>query len=237
MTTVRYGQRQRWKGRKGTTRRALGMSALAALALGLPTVSASAQSAGSTTTTAASTTAAATTTTASPTATSTSTTASPSTTIAPAAASAQANADAAARDIRDLALEIRSLDGTGNNQRHSGWGAAGTIYLRRASASYADGRAAMVQGPNARYISNRIFNDSGQNVFSLRGATQWVWTWGQFLDHTFGLRQDGGESGCRSRSTRAIHSRPSRTTSARSTSSDRASRQVPARARATRANK
>jgi hypothetical protein len=52
----------------------------------------------------------------------------------------------------------------------------------------------MVQGPNARYISNRIFNDSGQNVFSLRGATQWVWTWGQFLDHTFGLRQDGGES-------------------------------------------
>ena len=133
MTTVKHGQRQRTKKRKGTTRRALGMSALAALALGLPTVSASAQSAGTTTTTAASTTTAATTTTASPTTTtaSPSTTSSPSTTIAPAAASAQANADAAARDIRDLPLEIRSLDGSGNNQRHSGWGAAGTIYLRR----------------------------------------------------------------------------------------------------------
>ena len=41
-----------------------------------------------------------------------------------------------------------------------------------------------------RSISNRIFNDKGQNLFSENGITQWGWTWGQFLDHTFGLRDE-----------------------------------------------
>jgi hypothetical protein len=44
-----------------------------------------------------------------------------------------------------------------------------------------------VSGPSPRYISNRIFNDEGQNLFSENGETQWGWAWGQFLDHTFGL--------------------------------------------------
>ena len=32
----------------------------------------------------------------------------------------------------------------------------------------------------------------GPNVFSERRVSQWGWTWGQFLDHTFGLRQGDG---------------------------------------------
>jgi hypothetical protein len=48
----------------------------------------------------------------------------------------------------------------------------------------------MVEGPDARFISNRIFNDGGQNIFSEHQLSQWVWVWGQFLDHTFGLRQE-----------------------------------------------
>ena len=40
-----------------------------------------------------------------------------------------------------------------------------------------------------RYVSNRVFNDVHQNVFSERGVTQWGFVWGQFLDHTFGLRE------------------------------------------------
>jgi hypothetical protein len=59
--------------------------------------------------------------------------------------------------------------------------------VRLAPSDYAFGRTA----PNARYISNRIFNDVGQNIFSEKGVSQWVWTWGQFLDHTFGLAQAG----------------------------------------------
>jgi len=87
---------------------------------------------------------------------------------------------------------LRTLDGSANNRRHPDWGRAGTPYTRVAPASYADGVGAMVAGPEPRYVSNRIFNDRGQNLFSENGVTQWGFTWGQFLDHTFGLRQTGG---------------------------------------------
>lgn len=88
-------------------------------------------------------------------------------------------------------FEVESLDGTGNNQANPTWGKAGTNYSRVAPANYADGHSAMVAGPNVRYVSNRTFQDLGQNIFSERRVTQWGWTWGQFLDHTFGLAADG----------------------------------------------
>jgi len=49
----------------------------------------------------------------------------------------------------------------------------------------------MVAGPNPRYISNRVFNSLGVDVFSERNVSQWGWVWGQFLDHTFGLAATG----------------------------------------------
>jgi hypothetical protein len=88
------------------------------------------------------------------------------------------------------AATTRSLDGGGNNVRHPSWGQAGTQYLRVAPPNYADRVSAMVSGPPARRISNRIFNDVGQNLFSERGLSQWTWTWGQFMDHDFGLRNE-----------------------------------------------
>jgi len=52
----------------------------------------------------------------------------------------------------------------------------------------------MIDGPDPRVVSNRIFNDTSQNLFFENGVTQWAFVWGQFLDHTFGLREaDGGE--------------------------------------------
>jgi hypothetical protein len=48
----------------------------------------------------------------------------------------------------------------------------------------------MNAGPNARAISNRVFNDIGTNLFSERGVSEWVWAWGQFLDHDLGLRDE-----------------------------------------------
>ncbi len=100
-------------------------------------------------------------------------------------------ASAAPTEEGPLALEVQSLDGSGNNLAHPTWGKAGLPYSRVAPARYADGRSAPVTGPNSRFISNRAINDVNQNVFSERGNTQWVWTWGQFLDHTFGLRLGG----------------------------------------------
>src|SRR5882762_11542793 len=84
----------------------------------------------------------------------------------------------------------RTLDGSGNNPRHPDWGRAGTLYLRVAPTRYRDGISSMATGPSVRYVSNRIFNDVGENIFSKDGVTQWGWVWGQFLDHDFGLRDE-----------------------------------------------
>jgi hypothetical protein len=91
-------------------------------------------------------------------------------------------------------LEVQSLDGSGNNRTHPDWGKSGTNYSRATSARYADGRSRPVDGPSPRYVSNRSFNDVNQNLFSERRVTQWGFTWGQFIDHTFGLRLEPGET-------------------------------------------
>jgi peroxidase len=91
-----------------------------------------------------------------------------------------------------VSFPVESLDGSGNNIANPTWGQSGRPYLRVAPAFYADGIGAPASGPNSRYISNRIMNDINQNVFSERRVTQWGWTWGQFLDHTFGLRAETG---------------------------------------------
>ncbi len=87
-----------------------------------------------------------------------------------------------------VAFEVQSLNGSGNNQANPGWGEVGNEYSRVAPTNYADGLSEPVAGPNSRYISNRVFNDVHQNLFSESQVTQWGFTWGQFLDHTFGLR-------------------------------------------------
>ena len=90
---------------------------------------------------------------------------------------------------------IRSLDGRGNNELHPNWGRAKTLYLRLAPPDYRDGISRMEGGPSPRYVSNRVFNDGGQNLFSENGVSQWGWVWGQFIDHDIGLRNEQpGES-------------------------------------------
>jgi hypothetical protein len=84
----------------------------------------------------------------------------------------------------------RTLDGSNNNLTHPMWGEAGTPYARVLPANYADGIGKMVPGPSPRYISNRIFNDVGQNLFSENDISQWGWAWGQFIDHDIGLRDE-----------------------------------------------
>jgi hypothetical protein len=90
-------------------------------------------------------------------------------------------------------FEFQSLDGSGNNRTNPDWGKAGTAYLRVGPANYTDGVGVPVTGPNARYLSNRVFDNTGQRLSSARGVSQWASTWGQFLDHTFGHRS--GEPG------------------------------------------
>ncbi|MGY1641260.1 peroxidase family protein [Geodermatophilus sp. SYSU D00703] len=89
---------------------------------------------------------------------------------------------------REAPAMPRSLDGSGNNEVNAGWGRAGEGYLRITAPAYTDGTGAPVAGPPARWISNRVFNDTGQNLFSENAVTQWGWVWAQFVDHDMGLR-------------------------------------------------
>ncbi|WP_439663128.1 peroxidase family protein [Lentzea sp. HUAS TT2] len=87
-------------------------------------------------------------------------------------------------------FEVQSLDGRGNNRAHPEWGTVGEGYSRLAPTRYADGAGQPVEGPNARYVSNRIFAEGGQRYLSERHVSQWAQVWAQFVDHTFGLRED-----------------------------------------------
>jgi hypothetical protein len=90
---------------------------------------------------------------------------------------------------RALPYDIAALDGAGNNEDHPDWGAAGSMYQRLADPDYADGIGAMQEGPDPRYVSNRVFADDHVNLFSERGLSQWNWAWGQFVVHNIALRQ------------------------------------------------
>src|SRR5271169_957622 len=92
-----------------------------------------------------------------------------------------------------IVSEPRALNGSGNNPQHPEWGEAGSRYVRLAPPSYANGISQPVSGPNPRYISNRVFNSLGVDLFSPRNVSQWVWVWGQFLDHNFELAEGGSE--------------------------------------------
>lgn len=76
------------------------------------------------------------------------------------------------------------MSGSGNNVENPGWGVAGSVFLRLAEPVYADGVSEPSGGarPNAREISNAVAAQSG-SVVNRAGATDYLWQWGQFLDH------------------------------------------------------
>jgi hypothetical protein len=79
---------------------------------------------------------------------------------------------------------FRTIDGTGNNPAHPEWGAAGIALLRLAPPAYADGAGAPA-GPgrvSARVVSN-AFAAQSASVPNAHDASDYLWQWGQFLDH------------------------------------------------------
>lgn len=81
-------------------------------------------------------------------------------------------------------LEFRSIDGHGNNLQHDAWGAAEVAMLRTMAEDYADGIGVPAGGnrPSARVISNLVAASPG-SILADRRASDFVWQWGQFLDH------------------------------------------------------
>ena len=85
-------------------------------------------------------------------------------------------------------LDIQSFDGTGNNLSDEMTGAAETQLLRLVNADYGDGVATLAgtsrMGP--RHISNIVSAQDAEKP-NADGATDFLWLWGQFVDHDIDL--------------------------------------------------
>jgi hypothetical protein len=84
--------------------------------------------------------------------------------------------------------EFRTIDGHGNNPFHPEWGAADTALVRETTISYADG-ISKPAGPNrasVRVTSNNV-NQQPASVLNELGTSDYLWQWGQFLDHDVSL--------------------------------------------------
>ncbi len=86
--------------------------------------------------------------------------------------------------------QFRSADGSANNLLHQDWGTPGSVLLRLSFAaySYADGSSAPAgpDRPNPRAISNAVVTQM-VSIPNARGASNFLWQWGQFVDHDMGL--------------------------------------------------
>jgi hypothetical protein len=91
------------------------------------------------------------------------------------------------------AVGVRSIDGSGNNTAHTDWGKAGTDFIRKAPAAYADGVAspAGASRPSARAISNAVSDQGDADIISDRQLSAMIYAWGQFIDHDMDLTASG----------------------------------------------
>jgi len=88
-----------------------------------------------------------------------------------------------------------SPDGRGNNPNFPLRGASGAGLLRFAPAAYSDGRSAPAGAgrPGARALSNAL-SAQAASVPNDRGMSDFVYVFGQFLDHDIDLSATGSES-------------------------------------------
>jgi peroxidase len=92
------------------------------------------------------------------------------------------------------ATVYRTYDGTANNP--GDLGAAGTELLRivPASTDYTNDDTAGFTGASPRDISNTVFNQTA-SVPNSAGASNFLFQWGQFLDHDLGLTHTNASAG------------------------------------------
>jgi peroxidase len=98
--------------------------------------------------------------------------------------------------------DIRTVTGIDNNLNFADYGAALTELLRLAPAAFpGDGSGDQMMGPdtdparpNARDISNDMSDQDGTTELNDHNLTDWVWQWGQFVDHDIDLSNAGSEA-------------------------------------------
>lgn len=84
--------------------------------------------------------------------------------------------------------ENRTITGQGNNIANPGWGVTDGRLIRVCPPAFTDGfqAPARLTGPSPRLVSNIIFDQPG-SVQNSRRLSDWIWQWGQFMDHDFSL--------------------------------------------------
>lgn len=93
-------------------------------------------------------------------------------------------------DSSDSQIVFRSIDGMFNNTQHPTWGSVDQPLLRMTFADYGDGldTPAGASRPSARHVSNVVVAQEGVR-FNPQGASDFLWAWGQFLDHDLDLSE------------------------------------------------
>ena len=88
------------------------------------------------------------------------------------------------------AFEPRSIDGTHNHLHNPDWGSTDTPLLRLMDSDYADGHdtPAGATRPSAREISNIVAAQT-ESTYNSKRATDFLWQWGQFIDHDIDLTE------------------------------------------------
>lgn len=92
--------------------------------------------------------------------------------------------------------EIRTFDGSNNNVANPLWGTTFAHLQRLAPADYSDGISALsgVLRPSARVVSNGVIDQNeGEVITNAYGGTDFIWQWGQFIDHDLDLTDGAAE--------------------------------------------
>ena len=106
------------------------------------------------------------------------------------------------------AVEFRSIDGSGNHLTQTAQGQAFTPMIRLVAPAYEDGidtprgilDLATPAGvgtsrlPNPRDISNVVVAQGSRSVLNPLRASDWLWQWGQFIDHDIALEEPAPNS-------------------------------------------
>lgn len=107
----------------------------------------------------------------------------------------RANTDRTSERKVSNSREVRTYNGSNNNVDNPLWGASFTHLVRMADADYGDGISTMAgeTRPSARVVSNNVVaQEDGETIANEFGTSDFLWQWGQFIDHDIGLT-DGAE--------------------------------------------
>ncbi|MCA9038589.1 MAG: peroxidase, partial [Planctomycetaceae bacterium] len=87
-----------------------------------------------------------------------------------------------------LSAATSPIDGVGHNESSPWWGSTETELIRYASPAYEDGLSSPAGSnrPGARLVSNQIVAQA-ESILNDRQMSDFVWMWGQLIDHDIDL--------------------------------------------------